>query len=97
MNDRLLLGLKGTMSEFELNLLRQRSLETIRQKASRGELKFHLPIGLVWSELGKVEVDSPHRGPASNSSGLFQDDGARQCPPVFALVPPRKGMPACEG
>jgi len=36
-NDRLLLGLKGTMSEFELNLLRQRSLEAIRQKAqSRG-------------------------------------------------------------
>jgi DNA invertase Pin-like site-specific DNA recombinase len=37
-NDRLLLGLKGTMSEFELNLLRQRSLEAIRQKAGRGEL-----------------------------------------------------------
>lgn len=36
-NDRLLLGLKGTMSEFELNLLRQRSLEAIRQKARRGE------------------------------------------------------------
>src|SRR3984893_12127161 len=32
-NDRLLLGLKGTMSEFELNLIRQRSLEAIRQKA----------------------------------------------------------------
>src|SRR5438477_2945844 len=39
-NDRLLLGLKGTMSEFELNLLRQRSLEAIRQKARRGELQF---------------------------------------------------------
>jgi DNA invertase Pin-like site-specific DNA recombinase len=38
-NDRLLLGLKGTMSEFELNLLRQRSLEAIRQKAKRGELQ----------------------------------------------------------
>ena len=35
-NDRLLLGLKGTMSEFELNLLRQRSVEAIRQKARRG-------------------------------------------------------------
>jgi DNA invertase Pin-like site-specific DNA recombinase len=40
LNDRLLLGLKGTMSEFELNLLRQRSLEAIRQKARRGELQF---------------------------------------------------------
>jgi DNA invertase Pin-like site-specific DNA recombinase len=35
-------GLKGTMSEFELNLLRQRSLEAIRQKARRGELQFRL-------------------------------------------------------
>jgi DNA invertase Pin-like site-specific DNA recombinase len=60
-NDRLLLGLKGTMSEFELNLLRQRSLEAIRQKAGRGELKFHLPIGFVWSESGKVEMDPDHR------------------------------------
>src|SRR5947209_5904964 len=56
-NDRLLLGLKGTMSEFELNLFRQRSLEAIRQKARRGELKFHLPIGFVWSDSGKVEMD----------------------------------------
>src|SRR5678810_443906 len=39
-------GLKGTMSEFELNLLRQRSLEAIRQKAGRGELQFLLPVGL---------------------------------------------------
>ena len=60
-NDRLLLGLKGTMSEFELNLLRQRSLEAIRQKARRGELKFHLPVGFVWSEAGKVEMDPDRR------------------------------------
>jgi len=39
-NDRLLLGLKGTMSEFEVNLLRQRAVEAIRQKASRGELQY---------------------------------------------------------
>ena len=49
LNDRLLLGLKGTMSEFELNLLRQRSLEAIRQKARRGELQFRLPVGYRWS------------------------------------------------
>jgi DNA invertase Pin-like site-specific DNA recombinase len=60
-NDRLLLGLKGTMSEFELNLLRQRSLEAIRQKARRGELRFHLPIGFIWSESGKVEMDPDRR------------------------------------
>ena len=46
-NDRLLLGLKGTMSEFELNLLRQRSLEAIRQKARRGELRILLPDRIV--------------------------------------------------
>ena len=56
-NDRLLLGLKGTMSEFELNLLRQRSLEAIRQKARRGELRFALPVGYRWTANGKVEKD----------------------------------------
>jgi excisionase family DNA binding protein len=56
-NDRLLLGLKGTMSEFELNLLRQRSFEAIRQKAGRGELRFCLPVGYLWTAHGKVEMD----------------------------------------
>lgn len=46
MNDRLLLGLKGAMSEFELNLLRQRSAEAIRQKAQRSELQFGLPVAI---------------------------------------------------
>jgi len=55
MNDRLLLGLKGTMSEFELNLLRQRSAEAIRQKAQRGELQFGLPVGYMWTAAGRVE------------------------------------------
>ena len=56
-NDRLLLGLKGTMSEFELSLLRQRSEEAIRQKARRGELQFLLPVGFCWSTNGKIEKD----------------------------------------
>src|SRR6266516_4443015 len=56
-NDRLLLGLKGTMSEFELNLLRQRSMEAIRLKAGRGELRFCLPAGYCWSHNGKIEMD----------------------------------------
>src|SRR5437879_4289398 len=45
-NDRLLLGMKGEMAAFELSLLRQRSLEAMRQKARRGELQFSLPVGL---------------------------------------------------
>jgi DNA invertase Pin-like site-specific DNA recombinase len=60
-NDRLLLGLKGTMSEFELNLLRQRSREAIRQKASRGELQFLLPVGFCWNSGGKIEKDADQR------------------------------------
>jgi len=60
-NDRLLLGLKGTMSEFELNIIRQRSLEAARQKARRGELQFRLPIGYRWTQDGKVEIDPDRR------------------------------------
>jgi DNA invertase Pin-like site-specific DNA recombinase len=60
-NDRLLLGLKGTMSEFELNLFRQRSMEAIRQKAGRGELRFRLPAGYCWTANGKVEMDPDAR------------------------------------
>lgn len=59
-NDRLLLGMKGTMSEFELNLLKQRSLEALRQKAKRGELRFCLPVGLCWSRHNKIELE-PHK------------------------------------
>src|SRR5471030_2463679 len=57
LNDRLLLGLRGTMSEFELNLLRQRLFKDIRQKARRVDLQFRLPVGLQWAENGKVESD----------------------------------------
>ncbi len=49
------------MSEFELNLLRQRSLEAIRQKARRGELQFLLPVGLCWTAVGKIERDPDQR------------------------------------
>jgi DNA invertase Pin-like site-specific DNA recombinase len=60
-NDRLLLGLKGTMSEFELNLFRQRSTEAIREKALRGELRLPLPVGFSWSSSGRIEKDSDQR------------------------------------
>jgi len=60
-NDRLLLGLKGTMSEFELHLLRQRSLEAMRQKARRGEFQCNLPVGYGWAPNGKVEIDPDRR------------------------------------
>jgi DNA invertase Pin-like site-specific DNA recombinase len=49
-NDRLVLGLKGTMSEAELHVLRARLDGGIRNKAARGELRRALPVGLVWGE-----------------------------------------------
>jgi hypothetical protein len=49
-NDRLILGLKGTMSEAELHILRGRLDGGIRNKAARGELRRALPVGLVWGE-----------------------------------------------
>jgi len=51
-NDRLVLGLKGTMSEAELHVLRARLDGGIRNKAARGELRRGLPIGFVWGEQG---------------------------------------------
>jgi DNA invertase Pin-like site-specific DNA recombinase len=49
-NDRLLLGLKGTMSEAELHVLRARLNGGIRNKAARGELRRGLPVGFLWGE-----------------------------------------------
>jgi len=60
-NDRMLLGLKGTMSEFELSLFRQRSQEAIRQKARRGELRILLPVGFHWTSNGKIEKHPDQR------------------------------------
>src|ERR1700719_1142333 len=52
-NDRLLLGMKGSISEFELGVLRARMLDAARSKASRGELRLSVPFGYVWHrELG---------------------------------------------
>jgi DNA invertase Pin-like site-specific DNA recombinase len=57
-NDRLLLGLKGTISEAELHMIRQRLDGGIRNKAKRGELRRGLPVGLVWGdEDGEVLLD----------------------------------------
>ena len=52
-NDRLLLGLKGSLNEYELDLLRQRSVEARRAKAQRGEL-------LVMAPVGYIKTDAPH-------------------------------------
>lgn len=56
-NDRLLLGLKGTMSEAELHVLRARLQGGIRNKAHRGDLKVPLPVGLVYDPQDRVVLD----------------------------------------
>ena len=56
-NDRLLLGLKGTMSEAELHVLRARLQGGIRNKARRGELRMPLPVGLIYDTRGQVILD----------------------------------------
>src|SRR6478609_3954155 len=56
-NDRLLLGLKGAMSEAELHILKGRLQGGIKNKARRGELEVPLPIGLVYHPNGSVALD----------------------------------------
>jgi DNA invertase Pin-like site-specific DNA recombinase len=56
-NDRLLLGLKGTMSDAELHVLRARLRGGILNQARRGALKLPLPVGLVYDPVGKVALD----------------------------------------
>ena len=56
-NDRLLLGLKGTMSEAELHVLRARLRGGILNKARRGELQWRLPVGFAYDTQGRVVLD----------------------------------------
>jgi DNA invertase Pin-like site-specific DNA recombinase len=70
-NDRLLLGLKGAMSEAELHVLRARLQGGIRSKARRGELRVPLPIGLLYDAQGKVILD-PDQQVQQSLSTLFQ-------------------------
>jgi DNA invertase Pin-like site-specific DNA recombinase len=56
-NDRLLLGLKGTMSEAELHLIRARMRGGVLSKAKRGELRLPLPVGLVYDDDQHVVLD----------------------------------------
>jgi DNA invertase Pin-like site-specific DNA recombinase len=60
-NDRLLLGLKGTMSEAELHVIRARLTGGLLNKAKRGELKMRLPVGFVYNAVDKVVLDPDKR------------------------------------
>jgi DNA invertase Pin-like site-specific DNA recombinase len=71
-NDRLLLGLKGTMSEAELHILRQRLLQGKVHKAGRGELRLSLPTGYVRSPAGEVVFD-PDEEVQAAVRGVFEE------------------------
>ena len=60
-NDRLLLGLKGSLNEYELDLLRERSVEARREKARRGELIVVAPVGFMKTEDQRLEKDPDRR------------------------------------
>lgn len=60
-NDRMLLGMKGTMSELELSIFRQRSMEALNQKARRGELFLTVAIGYVKVGDNRIEKDPDQR------------------------------------
>jgi DNA invertase Pin-like site-specific DNA recombinase len=70
-NDRLLLGLKGTMSEAELHFIRARLRGGQLSKARRGELRMGLPVGLVYDPAGNVALD-PDTGVQHAIRHLFE-------------------------
>lgn len=89
-NDRLLLGLKGTMSEAELHVLRARLQGGMLNKARRGELKIPLPVGLVYDTRDRVILDPDQQvqgalrtffqtfertGSATGTVRFFQEEG----------------------
>ena len=71
LNDRLLLGLKGTMSEFEISLLRQRAMEARRQKVGRGLVLTQVPVGYVRTEDEGIEK-TPNRQIQEAIAGIFR-------------------------
>ena len=84
-NDRLLLGMKGTMSELELSLFRQRSQEALKQKARRGELFLGVAAGYVKSGRDRIEKDPDGR--VREACGWFLEiRRASQRPPSSYLV-----------
>lgn len=60
-NDRLLLGMKGSISEFELGVLRARMIDAARSKASRGELRISVPFGYIWHREAGLGLDPDRR------------------------------------
>jgi DNA invertase Pin-like site-specific DNA recombinase len=77
-NDGLLLGLKGTMAQAELHLLRGRLLGGKLNKARKGELRFPLPVGLCYDEEGRIvlDPDAEVQGAVALVFRLFRETGS---------------------
>jgi DNA invertase Pin-like site-specific DNA recombinase len=71
LNDRLVLGLKGSMAEFELGLLRQRAREAFEQKVGRGFALWEVPVGFIRTEEGRIEK-TPDRQVQQAVATVFQ-------------------------
>src|SRR3954452_13552355 len=71
LNDRLLLGLKGSMAEFELGLLRQRARAAFEQKVRRGFTLWEVPVGFIRTEEGRLEK-TPDRQVQQAIATVFQ-------------------------
>jgi len=71
-NDRLLLGLKGTMSEAELHIIRARLDGGIRNKAARGELRRGLPVGFVWGDADGEVLFHPNEAVVAAIRSVFE-------------------------
>jgi hypothetical protein len=88
-NDRLLLGLKGSLNEYELDLLRQRSLSARYEKARRGELVVAAPVGFVkvGDRLEKIPI-AACRKPSPSSSTRWPNSAApgRPCSGSSSMV-----------
>jgi DNA invertase Pin-like site-specific DNA recombinase len=90
-NDRLLLDLKGTMSEAELHVLRARLEGGIRDKAARGELRKALPVGLQWGEQeGEILLDPDEGGARRDPDDLRSVRGAGVGASGVAVDAPRR-------
>jgi len=71
-NDRLVLGMKGIMSEAELHVLRARLDGGIRNKAARGELRRGLPVGLIWGETDGEIIFHPDEAVTGVIAAVFE-------------------------
>jgi DNA invertase Pin-like site-specific DNA recombinase len=60
-NDRLVLGIKGTISEVELRMLHNRLQGALKAKAARGELRMNIPVGYVYDHAGRIIFDPDQR------------------------------------